>query len=433
MGETNTALLNEANRLIFGNSAFRSIQQDVIEATLSNKDCFVIMPTGGGKSLCYQLPAVLCKGVTVVVSPLLSLIEDQVSTLIQLPSGGVPAVHLSSATKTKLVEQIMKDLARCVAGLEPYIKLLYVTPERLTNSDRLLDILDKLYMQESLARFVIDEAHCVSQWGHDFRPDYGKLGLLKPRFPEIPILALTATATRQVRNDVMSTLRIPNARLFNSGFNRTNLIFEVKEKAKKAIHWKQQIADWISLNKSGSTGIVYCMTQKETEQMADFLYDHGIKADYYHAGQTSAERQMVQAAWQSGTIHVVCATIAYGMGIDKPDVRFVLHATLAKSVEGYYQEAGRAGRDGKDANCIIFYRESDVGALKRLIEGPSKGGRTFKKKSTIQLELQKLEEMMNYCEKKDECRRQFFSQHFGENNNNSMCRSKCDFCKNAQY
>lgn len=370
---------------VFGLENFRSHQRDIIDSVMSDQDTFVIMPTGGGKTLCYALPAVLSKGVTIVVSPLISLIEDQVSSLIQLPSGGIPAAYLSSTCTQTMITSIMKDLQRGAHGKAPYLKLLYITPERLVSSLDRDDFIHMLYENEFLARFVIDEAHCVSSWGHDFRKDYSRLSVLKTTFPDIPIVCLTATARKKVADDCIRILSIPRCIRFSTGYDRPNLFFSVTPKPDSQTDTHEAILNYILQSApSQATGIVYCMVRKETEDLADFLRSHQVLADYYHAGQTPRERRRVQQAWLNGSLKVVCATIAYGMvslrvyrerpkfdqGIDKPDVRYVLHMAVAKSIEGYYQEAGRAGRDGMRSECILFYKRRDIQALGRLMVKP---------------------------------------------------------------
>jgi RecQ family ATP-dependent DNA helicase len=296
------------------------------------------------------------------------------------------------------------------------LKLLYLTPERIAKGEQTRQMLNELYQNEMLARFVIDEAHCVSQWGHDFRKDYAKLGLLKMEFPEVPILALTATARRKVAEDTTNILQIPFCKRFNTGFDRPNLYFGVTEKEGFSIvaYIRQRFRD--------ATGIVYCMTKAECEIMADFLRDNGVTAAYYHAGQPKGERKTVQAAWLQGQIKVVCATIAYGMGIDCPCVRFVVHLSVAKSLEGYYQEAGRAGRDGQYSECIILYDRQDIVRLKNIIM-------TGKFRLSVKDE-DMLEEMRDYCEDKTHCRRKIFYEKFTDKSTTfKRCGSVCDNCK----
>ncbi|KAH9086262.1 hypothetical protein LEN26_020302 [Aphanomyces euteiches] len=411
-----------ANKFIFGNNTFRTNQREAIQTTLERKDVFVLMPTGGGKSLCYQLPAVLSNGITVVVSPLLSLIQDQVTSLVRNRPAGIPAAYLSSQTAQKLIKAVWKDLHRPV----PTIKLLYVTPEKLAASSSLIAMLEDLNRRGMLARFVIDEAHCVTQWGHDFRPDYNKLGRLKELFPDVPVMALTATAPQKVIDSVKKILKIPRATIFSMSFNRSNLSFSVIEKESEEPKALAQLYSYISSNYSNNVvGIVYCMTKQQSEDVANYLFDRGIQADFYHAGQSSTDREMVQEAWQDGQVKVVCATIAYGMGIDKPDVRYVLHFSVAKSIEGYYQEAGRAGRDGQPSQCTIFYNRRDVSKIRGIINMPRKGN-TMK---TRGVHMEKLERMMEYCEDAGSCRRQYLVSYFGQSFNRKDCRKTCDNCR----
>ena len=305
-------------------------------------------------------------------------------------------------------DSIYDDLGRVYGNREPTLKLLYTTPETLIKSERMKTMLGEMYGRDMIARFVIDEAHCVSSWGHDFRKEYGNLGIMKERYPEVKILALTATARQKVADDVCKVLDIRDSLRISCGYDRPNLLFEVRPKPRSHKETLEKLLDYILSycnSTTGTTGIVYCMTKKECEQTADFLQENNLRADYYHAGQSTKDRDMIQAAWLRGDIDIVCATIAYGMGIDKPDVRYVVHTSLAKSIEGYYQEAGRAGRDGGQSECILFYKPSDVDSLMRLM--------SLGKPRLAAREVDRLEEMKIYCEEEMDCRRKIFSNAFG--------------------
>lgn len=280
-----------------------------------------------------------------------------------------------------------------------------------------------------LARFVIDEAHCVSQWGHDFRPDYMKLGLLKTRFPDVPLMALTATAPPKVIQGVQKSLKITRGLVFSMNFNRTNLTFEVLDKPLQERKALEALLTLIQASfAADAVGIVYCMTKQECEDVANFLFDHGVRADFYHAGQSNTDRQMVQEAWQNGHVSVVCATIAYGMGINKADVRYVIHYSVAKSMEGYYQEAGRAGRDGKPSQCTLFYSSRDISKMRSILYMPSKGMTS----KTRAVHMEKLAAMAEYCEDSTSCRRKLLVSYFGQTFNRADCNGTCDNCQRFQ-
>ena len=347
--------LAEVNRRVFGNESFLENQEPTMNATLSQRDVFCLMPTGGGKSLCFQLTALVTGGVTVVVMPLVSLMQDQSDQLLAL---GIETSMFTASTTVDEQRSIYADLE----NHPPSTNLLFVTPEKITKSDRLLSCLELLNANGFLTKFTIDEAHCVSQWGHDFRKDYLSLRTLRKKFPTVPILALTATATSEVMNDVVRQLHMRRPVILRRSFDRPNLKFEVVPKVKKAL--VDDIARLIKTQFAGQCGIVYCLAKAECEQLADDLRRRGISATHYHAGEE--DRATIQRSWMNDVIHVIVATVAFGMGINKKDVRFVIHASLPKSLENYYQEAGRAGRDGFQAACILYYDYADKARLQHL-------------------------------------------------------------------
>eukprot|EP00210_Caulerpa_lentillifera_P000783 g758.t1 len=357
--------LHFALRRVFGLDAFRPQQEAIIKSIVSGLDTFVLLPTGGGKSLCYQLPSVLVRGITIVVSPLLSLIQDQVRALVSMPSGGIPATYLSSTQNNSDRRAVYKELRKPNSTC----KLLYLTPEQLTANVHLIDIIKMKQIEGNLARIVIDEAHCVSMWGHDFRSAYKDLSLLKARkslFPGVQIVALTATANDQVKREILQVLGFaPTSKKFQVSFYRSNLKFIVVEKRSSGTG-VTMLLQYIHSRDSTDCGIVYCLSRDESESVAKELKGKGIKATHYHAGMRPKEREIVQNSWKNGKLIVVVATIAFGMGIDNPHVRYVVHFVLSKSLEGYYQEAGRAGRDGEPSDCVLFYSRQDLGRIKTL-------------------------------------------------------------------
>ena len=384
----------------FGYESFRPLQEEAISEALAGNDTFVLMPTGGGKSLCYQLPALAKGGLTIVVSPLIALMKDQVDALEE---AGVSATYLNS---TLSATESRERLAKLYNG---EYRLLYVAPERLM----LPKMLDRLAgWQPGL--IAIDEAHCISEWGHDFRPEYRQIATLRGRFPETPVMALTATATDRVREDIVSQLQLRNPSRFVASFNRGNLTYRVVARSQPL----NQILD-VAKRHDGESGIIYCASRNATERLAKRLSEQGLRCAAYHAGLDAATRSKNQEAFIRDEIQIVCATIAFGMGIDKPDVRFVIHHDLPKNIEGYYQETGRAGRDGLPAECVLLFNASDVAKQFGFIEE-----KTDEQEQRVARDL--LQQMVHYAETRD-CRRRTLLAYFSETFADENCGG-CDNC-----
>ena len=390
-------------KLFFGYSSFKPGQEEIIRHLVEGNDAFVLMPTGGGKSLCYQLPALLMEGTAIVISPLIALMKNQVDVIRGFVSGDEGVAHfLNSSLGKAQIAEVRADL------LSGATKLLYVAPESLTKQENIA-----LLKEIKISFYAIDEAHCISEWGHDFRPEYRRIRAIVDEIGRAPIIALTATATPKVQSDILRNLGIQDAKVFKSSFNRPNLYYEIRDKQDP----KRDIIKFIRQN-PGKSGIIYCLSRKKVEEMAELLNVNGIKARPYHAGLDAKTRAENQDAFLMEEVNVIVATIAFGMGIDKPDVRFVIHYDIPKSLEGYYQETGRAGRDGKEGQCIAFYSYKDIQKLEKFMQG--------KPIAEQEIGRQLLMETVAYAES-NSCRRKLLLNYFGEDYLSDNCGA-CDNC-----
>ena len=387
----------------FGYDSFKGDQEKIILHLTGGGDCFVLMPTGGGKSLCYQLPALVMSGTAIVISPLIALMKNQVDLLRGFVNGDSSIAHfLNSSLSRQQLDEVREDL---LAGKT---KLLYVAPESLTKEENVA-----LLKELEISFYAVDEAHCISEWGHDFRPEYRRIKSVVDQIGRRPVIALTATATPKVQSDILRTLGIPDAKVFKSSFNRPNLYYEIRDKVEP----EKDIVRFIRQN-PGKSGIIYCLSRKKVEELAELLNINGIKALPYHAGLDARTRAENQDKFLMEDVDVIVATIAFGMGIDKPDVRFVIHYDIPKSIESYYQETGRAGRDGKEGLCIAYYSYKDIQKLEKYMQG--------KPVAEQEIGRQLLSEVMAYAES-SQCRRKLLLNYFGEDYDQDSCHC-CDNC-----
>lgn len=402
---TSSSEIRNTLKNFFGFDSFKGDQEEIIQHLLDGNDCFVLMPTGGGKSLCYQLPAIMMDGVAIVISPLIALMKNQVDAIRGFVEGGDSIAHfLNSSLNKSQVDAVHFDI------MSGRTKILYVAPESLIKPENV-----SFLQGVKISFYAVDEAHCISEWGHDFRPEYRRIREIVDEIGRAPIIALTATATPKVQSDILKNLGILDARVFKSSFNRTNLYYEVKDK----VDADKDIVRYIRQN-SGKSGIVYCLSRKKVEEMAEFLNINGIKALPYHAGLDAKTRSENQDRFLMEDVNVIVATIAFGMGIDKPDIRFVIHYDIPKSVEGYYQETGRAGRDGKEGVCIAYYSYKDILKFEKFMKG--------KPLAEQEISRQLLDEVASYAES-SQCRRKLLLGYFGED----FLVDNCGMCDNCLH
>ena len=399
--------LKSALRNFFGFDSFKGTQEDIINNVLNGNNTFVIMPTGGGKSMCYQLPALIKDGTAIIVSPLIALMKNQVDAIRSVSNNETIAHFLNSSLSKSEITKVKNDVSSGAT------KLLYVAPESLTKAENIAFL-----TSINVSFFAIDEAHCISEWGHDFRPEYRRLREIFEKISDVPVIALTATATPKVQYDIQKNLNMLDAKVFKSSFNRENLYYEIRPKRDV----EKEIIRYIR-SKEGKSGIIYCLSRKKVEEISELLQVNGINALPYHAGLDAATRGKHQDMFLMEDASVIVATIAFGMGIDKPDVRFVIHHDIPKSLESYYQETGRAGRDGGEGECLVFYNYKDIEKLEKFLQG--------KPVAEQEIGKQLLHEMVSFAET-SVCRRKFILHYFGEEFNEHKCNEHCDNCKHPK-
>jgi ATP-dependent DNA helicase RecQ len=403
--------LHGALQKYFGFDAFKDTQESIVQSVLDKEDTFVIMPTGGGKSLCYQLPALMMDGTALIISPLIALMKNQVDSIRGYSQQDNIAHFLNSSLNKTQIKEVKKDITKGKT------KMLFIAPETLTKDENI-----EFFKNVNISFVAVDEAHCISEWGHDFRPEYRRIKVMIDSIGHnIPIIALTATATPKVQSDIVKILGMEDPHKYISSFNRDNLFYEIRPKSSKEKTIKSIVQTVKSMD--GQSGIIYVQSRKSTEEIAQVLSINGVKAAPYHAGLDAKTRSQVQDDFLMEEIDVICATIAFGMGIDKPDVRFVIHYDIAKSIENYYQETGRAGRDGLTSRCIAYYSHKDINRLEKFLRDKPVAER--------EMGVQLLEEIIAYCET-GSCRRTFLLHYFGEDFNASQCDDLCDNCKNPK-